>query len=71
MPHNAETPAPGRNLVITGDITLAAAAIDNGVHALDPRGESYTKDKIRERLSCENSWTNCAAVVSRPVGPPQ
>lgn len=45
--------APG-DLVITADIPLAAAAIDKGAHALNPRGELYTKDNIRERLSMRN-----------------
>ena len=42
------------DLVITADIPLAAAAIDKGGHALNPRGELYTKDTIRERLSMRN-----------------
>ena len=39
---------------ITADIPLAAAAIEKGAHALNPRGELYTKDNIRERLSMRN-----------------
>ncbi len=39
------------DLVITADIPLAAAVIQRGGHALDPRGEFYTKDNIQERLS--------------------
>lgn len=39
------------DLVITADIPLAAGVIEKGGHALDPRGESYTKDNIRERLA--------------------
>ncbi|MBL8265685.1 YaiI/YqxD family protein [Steroidobacter sp.] len=42
------------DLVITADIPLAAAAIEKGGHALNPRGELYTKDNIRERLSMRN-----------------
>lgn len=42
------------DLVITADIPLAAAAIDKNAHALNPRGELYTKDNIRERLSMRN-----------------
>ncbi len=45
--------APG-DLVITADIPLAAAAIEKNAHALNPRGELYTKDNIRERLSMRN-----------------
>ncbi|MEJ2308104.1 MAG: YaiI/YqxD family protein [Gammaproteobacteria bacterium] len=39
------------DLVITADIPLAAEVIDKGGKALNPRGELYTKDNIRQRLS--------------------
>ena len=39
------------DLVITADIPLAAAVIEKGGHALDPRGELYTESNVRERLS--------------------
>ena len=39
------------DLVITADIPLAAAVIEKGGHALDPRGELYTASNVRERLS--------------------
>ncbi|HEY6640836.1 YaiI/YqxD family protein [Povalibacter sp.] len=42
------------DLVVTADIPLAAAAIEKGAHALNPRGELYTRDNIRERLSMRN-----------------
>jgi len=44
---------PG-DLVITADIPLAAAIIDRGAHALDPRGELYSEDNVRERLAIRN-----------------
>ena len=42
------------DLVITADIPLAAATIEKRAHALNPRGELYTTDNIRERLSMRN-----------------
>jgi uncharacterized protein len=42
--------APG-DLVVTADIPLAAEAIARGALALNPRGELYTRDNIRERLN--------------------
>src|SRR3569832_547760 len=39
------------DLVITADIPLAAAVIEKGAQALNPRGELYTANTIRERLS--------------------
>lgn len=44
---------PGE-LVITADIPLAADVIAGGGHALNPRGEFYTEDNIRERLAVRN-----------------
>ncbi|NOQ93463.1 MAG: YaiI/YqxD family protein [Methylophaga sp.] len=39
------------DLVITGDIPLAAEVIEKGAHALNPRGELYTTDNIKARLT--------------------
>jgi hypothetical protein len=39
------------DLVVTADVPLAAAVIDRGGLALTPRGERYTPDNVRERLS--------------------
>jgi uncharacterized protein YaiI (UPF0178 family) len=42
------------DLVITGDIPLAADIITRGGYALDPRGNFYTQDNVRERLAIRN-----------------
>ncbi len=39
------------DLVITADIPLAAEAIAKGCLALDPRGELYTEENVRQRLN--------------------
>lgn len=39
------------DLVITGDIPLAARVIEGGAVALNPRGTLYDKENIREHLS--------------------
>ena len=39
------------DLVITGDIPLAAEIIDNQGQALSPRGELFTRDNIKARLT--------------------
>ena len=44
---------PG-DLVITADIPLAALVIERQAHALNPRGEFYTPENIRERLTMRN-----------------
>lgn len=42
------------DLVITADIPLASDVIARGAHAINPRGELYTEDTIRERLQMRN-----------------
>ncbi|CAN5242708.1 YaiI/YqxD family protein [soil metagenome] len=39
------------DLVITADVPLADAAITKGGLALNPRGELYSKDNIKQRLA--------------------
>jgi uncharacterized protein len=43
--------ATSGDLVITADIPLAAAVLDKGAHALDPRGSWFTRENIQERLT--------------------
>ena len=45
--------APG-DLVVTADIPLAAVVIERGGHAINPRGEFYTPDNIRDHLALRN-----------------
>jgi uncharacterized protein YaiI (UPF0178 family) len=42
------------DLVITADIPLAAAAVAKGAFALNPRGEFYTTENIKARLTMRN-----------------
>jgi uncharacterized protein YaiI (UPF0178 family) len=44
---------PG-DLVVTADIPLAAEVIPRGAQALDPRGDLYSEDNVRERLAVRN-----------------
>jgi hypothetical protein len=39
------------DLVITADIPLAAQVVEKGAHALNPRGELYTVENVKARLS--------------------
>lgn len=41
---------PG-DLVVTGDIPLASDVLAKGGHALNPRGEFYTPDNIKQQLT--------------------
>jgi uncharacterized protein len=60
---------PG-DLVITADIPLASEAIDRGGHALNPRGERYTKDNIRERLTMRDFMDTLRGSGINTGGPP-
>lgn len=42
------------DLVVTADVPLAAGVIERGGTALNPRGELYTAENVRERLSMRN-----------------
>ena len=48
--HIADHAEPG-DLAITADIPLAATLVEKGVLVLDHRGEEYTAENVRERLS--------------------
>jgi len=43
------------DLVITADIPLAADVVARGAIALDPRGELYTEDNVKERLALRDA----------------
>ena len=58
------------DLVVTADIPLAAAVIDKGGTALNPRGELYTKENIRERLSVRNFMDELRSGGVNTGGPP-
>lgn len=59
---------PG-DLVITADIPLAAAVIAKNAHALNPRGERYTAENVRERLSIRNFMQDLREGGVRTGGP--
>ena len=58
------------DLVITADIPLAANVIEKEGHALNPRGELYTKDTIHERLSMRNLMDELRGSGEMIGGPP-
>ena len=48
------TQVVANDLVITADIPLADEVISKGAVALNPRGECYTVDSIKQRLATRN-----------------
>lgn len=65
----AKNCAPG-DLVVTADIPLAAAVMKTGGHALNPRGDFYTDDNIREKVAMRNFMDQMRASGVQTGGPP-
>ncbi|HEB59314.1 MAG TPA: YaiI/YqxD family protein [Gammaproteobacteria bacterium] len=61
--------AEAGDLVVTADIPLAAEVIDKGAHALNPRGEMYTTDSIRQRLNMRDFMDTLRASGIQTGGP--
>ena len=58
------------DLVITADIPLAAGAIEKGALALNPRGELYTKENIKQTLDMRNFMETLRNSGVETGGPP-
>lgn len=58
------------DLVITSDLPLAADVLAKGAHALSPRGELYSQDSIRSRLSVRDFMDTMRASGVHTGGPP-
>ena len=58
------------DLVVTADIPLAAEAIGKGATALNPRGELYTRENVRQRLNMRDFLDTMRASGVHTGGPP-
>lgn len=58
------------DLVITGDIPLAAQLVDKNAFVLSPRGERFTTENIRERLSIRDMLEELRGAGVETGGPP-
>ena len=61
--------AKPNDLVITGDVPLADAAVALGALALNPRGELYSEKNIKQRLSIRNFSENLRSTGMITRGP--
>lgn len=71
--HIAEHAVAG-DVAVTADIPLAAILVGQGVAVIDPRGEEYTLDNVRERLSMRDFMDDLRGAGvdtagARPYGP--
>lgn len=60
---------PG-DLVITADIPLAAEIVEKKAIAINPRGEPYTAENIRQRLTMRNFMEEMRSTGQVSGGPP-
>lgn len=67
--HIAQQVSPG-DLVITADIPLAADVVEKEAIALNPRGEKYTKENIKQRLTMRNFMEEMRSTGQASGGPP-
>ena len=58
------------DLVITADIPLASDAIDKQAHVINPRGEEYTKENIKQRLNMRDFMEQMRSTGEVSGGPP-
>jgi uncharacterized protein YaiI (UPF0178 family) len=58
------------DLVITADIPLAAEIIEKGAHALNPRGEMYSEQTIKQKLVMRDLMDELRGSGEVTGGPP-
>lgn len=58
------------DLVITADIPLADRVVAKGAHAINPRGELYTEDNIKDRLAVRDLMNDLRGNGVMTGGPP-
>jgi uncharacterized protein YaiI (UPF0178 family) len=59
------------DFAVTQDIPLASALVPKGVTVINPRGELYTEENIRERLSIRNFMQDIREAGVITPGPKQ
>ena len=58
------------DIVVTADIPLAAEVVEKGAHAINPRGELYTRNNIRQRLAMRDFMEEMRSTGQVSGGPP-
>lgn len=58
------------DIVITADIPLAARIVERGAFGINPRGEEYTEDNVRSRLSVRDFLQDLRDSGVQTGGPP-
>lgn len=58
------------DIVITGDVPLAARCLEKGVHALGPTGHPFTESNIGDVLATRNLMSAMRSAGRELTGPP-
>ncbi len=58
------------DLVVTADIPLAAEVLDKGAHAINPRGEEYQPETIKQKLTMRDFMDEMRGSGVVTGGPP-
>ena len=66
--HIADHAAPG-DIVITADIPLASDVVDKGCLAINPRGQTYTEDNVKDRLATRDLMDELRSAGMETGGP--
>ena len=61
--------AESGDFVITQDIPLASLLVPRGITVINPRGELYTNENVRERLSIRNFMQDLREAGTTTSGP--
>ena len=59
-----------QDIVVTADIPLAALIVEKNATALNPRGEIYTEENVREKLSIGDFMQDLRDNGMQTGGPP-
>ncbi|MEX1257921.1 MAG: YaiI/YqxD family protein [Gemmatimonadota bacterium] len=61
--------AEAGDIAVTADIPLAATLVERGVVVIDPRGELYSEENVRERLSIRDFMDSLRSTGVETGGP--
>ena len=67
--HIADRAVPG-DIVITADIPLAADVVDKGCLAINPRGQLYSEENVKNRLATRDLMDELRSAGLETGGPP-
>lgn len=66
--HIADRVEPG-DVVVTGDVPLAAQVVERGAHAIGPRGEEFTAENVAEKLATRDLMDELRSAGLQTGGP--